>query len=1094
MNLLPTFGQKSKNFLLPTYFFHGIKAFKKAIKLSPNDKASWINLGILHKKRGEYEEALKCVREAIKIDPNDKKSWYLEASILYLMNRDSEALKAVNKALEFDANYEGALVLKRDIAKRLKKYDDLIEACAGLLDLGHKDVDIMYDLAEAYFFTGNLDKALEFSSEILKTLPRHLPTLRLQKEIMKKQEKWERVIAICEEILKIDPKNVEALLDESLAYRKLDKLESALNFAIRASEIDSTNIDIWKLRKNLAKELNKPQEIITASKQILSMEEDFETYRDLAKAYYIISRYDDAKKTMEKGLRLNNEDDEGWNLMGMIYYKLGDLENARYSFERATELNPKKKKYWSNLAWTMEKLEKFDDAIKYFDKALELDPQDLRLWYERGICLKNMGKYDDALKSFNAALDIDPKFTKALFEKGDVLILMDKLKEALKIFNSLLELEPTNPEYLYKRALIRFKKREFEAALKDLEVALTYEKMEKYLELKKDVCKALKDSNCIIKTSREILSINKKNLVAWRDLGSSYESIGKIDSAIATYKEALEIFPDNKILLYELKDLLLKHERFADAVEICKNILAISPEDPQNLKDLGLALFNLKKYEEAKQYLVRSAEINKNWEIMELLGDTYYKLKNYEDSIEAYREAINLGGPPIIYYKLAKTYYKVENFNEALKALKKAIEWEKRPSFYILASRIYLKKGNSKSALKYAKKAYELEDTPESRMNLATIMFELNKYADVINLLKPLAKENDIQALRLLAKSLEKEKRYEDAAKTYQRIVDIEKKDAKSWAGLGRCYLALKEFEKAIKAYERAHLIEPENKEIYESLSFAYESLGKYKKALEYLDGALSIEPEDAHLWTSKGLLLLKMNRLDEAIECFNKALEINPNLTSAKEGKMECERLLEERMLEEYAKKVLLLEYKKGKRVTKKEAFKQLNIPLNIITKVFNYIKTPEPLDISKLSPEEIAKFDKATLKLAKNLKKIENVTLPEIIGNSELDVKSAKRLLAYINKCLESPIVESPTKDDELLLRRALDMDLKNFSLLNLMMNLNIGLCKAKLLQKLLMELSDEEEIEVGEVVEEEELEELEEEENEEEEESERKEELFL
>ncbi len=1068
-----------------------INAFKMAIKLSPNDKMSWINLGILHKKRGEYDEALKCLREAIKIDPNDKKSWYLEASILYLMNRDSAALKAIDKAISLDAKYEAALLLKRDIAKRLKKYEEIIDACVGLLDLGHKDTDIMYDLAEAYFFIGNLDKALEFSSEILKTLPRHLPTLRLQKEIMKKQEKWERVIAICEEILKIDSKNVDALLDESLAYRNLGKLESALNFAIRASEIDTTNIDIWKLRKNLAKELNKPQEIITASKQILSMEEDFETYRDLARAYYIISRYDDAKKTMEKGLRLNNEDDEGWNLMGMIYYKLGDLENARYSFERAADLNPKKKKYWSNLAWTMEKLDKFEDAIKYFDKALEIDSKDLRLWYERGICLKHMKRYDDALKSFDAALEIDRKFTKALFEKGDVLILMDKLKEALRVFNSLLEEEPRNPEYLYKRALIRFKKREYEAALKDLEVALTYEKDERYLELKKDVCKALKDHDCIIKTSREILGINKKNLVAWRDLGSSYESIGKVDSAIATYREALEIFPDNKILLYELKDILLKNERYADAVEVCKGILGISPEDSQNLKDLGLALFQMKKYEEAKQYLLRSAEINKNPEIMELLGDTYYNLKKYEEAVDAYKEAINLQGPPSLYYKLAKAYYKIDSFNDALKALKKVIEWEKNPVFYILASRIYMKKGNMKNASKYAKKAYELEDTPEARLNLASILFEMKKYGDVITLLKPLAKENNIQALKLLAKSLEMEKRYEDAAKIYQKVVDIEKKEVSSWSGLGRCYVALKDFDRAIKAYERAHIIDPENKEICESLAFAYESSGKYKKALEYIDRGLSIDPEDAHLWTSKGLVLIKLGNLENAIECFNKALEINPDLTSAKEGKMECERLIEERLLEEYAKKVLLLEYKRGKKVTKKEAFKQLNIPLNLVNKVFKYIKTAEPLDISKLTPEERNKFDKATLKLAKTLKKIENITLPEIVASSELDVKSAKRLLAYIQKCLEGPVIDEPTKEDELLLRRALDMELKNISLLNLMINLNIGLCKAKLIQRLLRDLSEEEEIEVEEpeMDEEEELEEEEEEEK-----TEEKEELFL
>ena len=234
------------------------------------------------------------------------------------------------------------------------------------------------------------------------------------------------------------------------------------------------------------------------------------------------------------------EDADAWNLMGMIYYKLRDFENARISFEKAAEMEPEVKKYWNNLGWTAEKLENYEKAIEYFDKALQLEPEDMRIWYERGLCLKKLGRLEESLKSFEEALKLNPIFTKALFEKADILISLGNLNEALGALDLLLDKEPLNHRALYKRAWIRYQKKEYEAALKDIEYALKYEKREEYLELKKDICKAMKNFECINSTSQEILSINRKNVNAWRDLARSYLEIGKVDSAIAKYKEALE--------------------------------------------------------------------------------------------------------------------------------------------------------------------------------------------------------------------------------------------------------------------------------------------------------------------------------------------------------------------------------------------------------------------------------------------------------------------------------------------------------------------------------------------------------------------------
>ncbi|HII55019.1 TPA: tetratricopeptide repeat protein, partial [Candidatus Aciduliprofundum boonei] len=366
--------------------------------------------------------------------------------------------------------------------------------------------------------------------------------------------------------------------------------------------------------------------------------------------------------------------------------------------------------------------------------------------------------------------------------------------------------------------------------------------------------------------------------------------------------------------------------------------------------------------------------------------------------------------------------------------------------------------------------------------NLASIMFELGKYDDVIALLKPLGKNNNLDALRLLGKALEAEERYEDAVKIYNKVVDIDKKDKSSWISLGRCYLTLNKYNEAIKAFERASLIDPKDKAVYTFLSFAYEGAGYLNKALNYVEKALELDPEDAHIWSSKGLLLLKLNKPKEALRAFNKALEINPDLTSAQEGKADCERIIEEMELEKYARKILLHEYRTGKKVTKKDAFKNLNIPLNILSKVFTYIRDIEKIKIESLDEKEQKFLEKESLKIANKLKKIDNLSLMDIVANSELSVKDAKILLGYIETCLNKNTIDRVTKDDERLLRKVLDLNLQNTSVLNIMMNLNVGVCKAKLIQILLKELEEEtsEEVEKNAKINDEEIQEMDEREN--------------
>ncbi len=857
-----------------------INAFKKVLSLDPGDKHAWVNLAVIYKRRGEYEDALKSIKEGIKIDPNDGKSWEIRAKVEYDMENYEDALKSVEEAMNYD-NAKNALILKREILKKNYIPEEMAKTCNQLIEMGERDVSIYFDLAKAEYSLKNYNEALEVIDLVLKTSPHHVPTLILKKETLKAMERWEKVIDICEKILEIDTKNIDAFADMAKAYEKIEKYESALHFLKKATEISPKSVELWKLRRDIAKKLNKPTEIVDSCIGVTSLVEDFDSYMDLAKAYYALGRFNEAKKVLNKALRIK-DDANAWNLFGMVNYKLKDFENSKKAFEKATEKEPEVKKYWSNLGWILEKLEKYNEALHCFENALKLDSMDMRLWYEKGICLQKLGNEEEALHCFDEALKINQKFTKALLEKGNILLHLEHMDDALKTFNLLLKLEPGNHVATYKIALIYFKKGEYESCMKNVEDSLKYTKTEEYLELKKDCCKAMKNMDCVIEVSRNILDINGRNLSAYRDLAHAYISLGKVDSAVNTYRKGIEIFPDNDSLMYELKDLLIKEKRYADVVSIGKKILEIIPEDFKTIMDMGIAYINMQNYDNAENYLIRALNIKKTKEIYDLLGELYMMKNDYRSAIKYYADSLKIEEDPEINYKMAKAHYHLEELDFALKEIRKELRKKKMAKYYTLGALIYSNSGKLKNALNYAQKALKLEDTPEIRTMVGKALLDSGEYTEAISILKVPAKENNIQAMKLLAMALEKENRIDDAREIYRRILEIDKNSADAYVGLGRINLAMKKYESARDAYEMAYKINPNSREICENLSFVYEKLGNFKDALRYIDLAIEIEANNKFLWNTKGQLLMQLEKYDDAKRAFEKALAIDNDFKTA--------------------------------------------------------------------------------------------------------------------------------------------------------------------------------------------------------------------
>ncbi len=233
-----------------------INLFEKAIKMDNKNVELWKSLSDAYRKVGEYEDSLRCIEEAIKIEQNNPEIWYLKAMIEFSMVEYEHALNSINKSLDLKEDIN-ALLLKRDILKHMNSPLELIKTCRRLIELGKDEADIYYDIAKSYYDTGDYDGATKILSKISEEYLYHIPTLNLQKEILKKKEQWELIIPICETILKVNPSDIEAYIDIALSYEKLGKYEDSLKFLKNATKIDPNNDKIKKLMSDIEKKSKK---------------------------------------------------------------------------------------------------------------------------------------------------------------------------------------------------------------------------------------------------------------------------------------------------------------------------------------------------------------------------------------------------------------------------------------------------------------------------------------------------------------------------------------------------------------------------------------------------------------------------------------------------------------------------------------------------------------------------------------------------------------------------------------------------------------------------------------------------------------------
>lgn len=372
----------------------------------------------------------------------------------------------------------------------------------------------------------------------------------------------------------------------------------------------------------------------------------------------------------------------------------------------------------------------------------------------------------------------------------------------------------------------------------------------------------------------------------------------------------------------EIIDYYINKAQYLKALYACDYAIEKFPFSPEFNTIKAEVYIYLEKVDEAIDILKYQLSIgNADHSLFSLFGDAYLLKEEYNMALTYYKKSLEAvyeeKEKEDIYFDIAFVYQSMEQYTLAIKYLLKTIRINPKHPDAVLElgicidlseefqrGLVYFEEiinihpycdvawyflGNCYTALKREQKAanaYEyaviINDKNEmAQMAWADTLFNLDKYADALDIFQKLEKEGDesdaiykkIGLCHYHLENIQQAKAYYN--KGIKTCISDQFAD-ELWYLLGEAFEAEDNFESAKKCYQTA--LDKYNSEIYwAALAYAEQSLGNYEKALNYYESAIEKDPYNDSLWEAYAYCLMDNEDYQKAIEVLESGLVIMP-------------------------------------------------------------------------------------------------------------------------------------------------------------------------------------------------------------------------
>ena len=497
----------------------------------------------------------------------------------------------------------------------------------------------------------------------------------------------------------------------------------------------------------------------------------------------------------------------------------------------------------------------------------------------------NGNTLDQAISEFQKIVTLDPKSVEDRMVLGQLYTVHHQNDKAEEQFKTARDLDPDSEEIVLNLSRLYAENNDIEHAAKVLESVPESErtpKMEFALGAIYEQQKRPKDAIAAYKRAEDLDPEDAHTMGA---LAQALLNDNQLDEALKIYRQMADADPEDAGNLVRISEILRRQGKYDEALAEVKKAVKKDPDSPEAGYNEGLLLDVLGRYDEAAQVYEHmvdltshangaytSDEKNNRSIFLERLGSVYHEQNKVDEAITTFNKMIDLGGDYALrgYENEVDVYRDAKMYDKAVDVSRKAAQADpKNHDLKLMLAAELVDQGKEEEGIAMAKGMLNNSaDDQKVYIQLAQIYTRLRRWKDAEEALTkatPLTTKKDDQVYLLFLKGgLEERQKHLDPAEQYfKQALDLDPNNAQVLNYMGYM-LADKgtRLPEALKMIRKAVELEPMNGAYLDSLGWAYFKLGQYELAEENLRQAVERDQTDPTVHDHLGDLYEKTGRI----------------------------------------------------------------------------------------------------------------------------------------------------------------------------------------------------------------------------------------
>jgi len=223
----------------------------------------------------------------------------------------------------------------------------------------------------------------------------------------------------------------------------------------------------------------------------------------------------------------------------------------------------------------------------------------------------------------------------------------------------------------------------------------------------------------------ETIKWNPNHGQAFFQIGYCLASIGKRQEAIEPYQKALQLEPQNPIILNNLCGAYGNSGRYDEAVKSCQEAIQLKPDLAEAYNNLGWSYRQMGRYQDATQACKQAIRLQPDLATAHYnLGNVYAALKRYQEAADSYKQAIRIEFDYAeAHLNLGAAYNQMGRYEEAIDSYKHALQQKPlMPEGHLNLGMTYLKMENRGAAIEEYKILKDLN--PDMANQMFNLIYE----------------------------------------------------------------------------------------------------------------------------------------------------------------------------------------------------------------------------------------------------------------------------------------------------------------------------------------------------------------------------------